>query len=227
MTEKIDICIEKSNLTAATVKLYDEHGCVQKKRVGVSVLAGLIDSSLKKTETVVYSQVGQIPKGYVDMAYSDSSHFKVVLRYPSVVRPYYYSISKKDRLFLIPFPETLFCFDIGGRRTQYCFAVNDKEQVCDYPFPNVYSSGKICWGGNTLPNISSLTDVESMAELFFNAPFNGHLYTSESTTLNTSIEGLLRHLETMDRFPSEILVSKNELVSNVTNDFLNSKGWFL
>lgn len=226
--KEVTIRLLMENAKTADVTIVDTNDGVNQYRLPVKILAGMLDAGLKRTETMTYERVGRMPEGYLDMCYGDNHNFSIACMTDAAVYPYHYTVGKTSKVFMVPFPKTMFLFQIRDGKVvdSKCNAVNQKNKICYYPFPNVYENGKICWGGNILPEISRISDIHSVMDLFVQSGFNTHLYTPEvNTTMKVSIEELLRYLEPLDEFPNKILIEKKGYPSirEYVDTFLRSK----
>jgi hypothetical protein len=86
-----------------------------------------------------------------------------------------------------------------------------------FPFGNVFSDGRICWGSVVLPKLAELYQLGALPELFLNTTFNGHIDTGifnpfskevgdVTVTINRGIQ-LAKHLATTQAatFPNDVL----------------------
>lgn len=70
-----------------------------------------------------------------------------------------------------------YIYAMSGNRLQF-----DTDRLYNYPMPNVYPDGKICWGTVNLGTISSISAVEGMISSFFANNFNNDLFSSSIKT---------------------------------------------
>lgn len=220
------ITIQGERPRTASVQLVMGDGRTNRYNVQTQDLAGMLDKGMVREKRVIYERIGSVPIGYLDMAYADRDNFKIACRIPGSVRCYHYMVAEQSRLFLVPFPMMLFLIDVskGGVTSQsQCWAVNDADEICLFPFPNVSSKGSICWGGNRIEKLNGIGEVEKVIELFLTSGFNTHLYEPEKTTLGLSIENLLRYLEPLESFPSEILQGTKKTVCSQVSKFLSAQ----
>lgn len=219
------ITIQGEQPRTADVQLVMEDGRTNLYRVRIQDLAGMLDKGMVRDEEVNYERVGTIPIGYLDMAYANPTNFKIACQIPGMVRCYHYMVAEQSRLFLVPFPTILFLFDVKKgfvTESSQCWAVNDMDEICKFPFPNVNNSGFICWGGNRIEKLNCIGEIEKVIELFLTSGFNTHLYEPDKTKLGLSIENLLRYLEPLTSFPSEILLGVRKSVHSQVSMFLSA-----
>lgn len=91
--------------------------------------------------------------------------------------------------------------------------LNPKAAAYIAPLPNVYSSGRVCWGANQ-PPVAGAGSMQRAWELFIGSPFNADLASGKSKShkedvraqlLNLSKEGKVSK-EGADRYPEEDLL---------------------
>ena len=203
------------------VTLTNDDGTEKLKTVSVSNLLNMLDSSIEKKETVEYVHIGKLPNGYVDGCVAADDTYKVAIRVPGAQRPYNYMGMGCNKLFLMPFPETLFLFKVveGVLRDSFCYAVTSDGFVARWPYANVYDSHSICWGSNVIPPTTFGTSHE-LAEFFLSSGFNTHLSTRNTKLDIDDIEGLIRYLTPMEEFPEDILLKQKKTVDEVVRGFL-------
>jgi hypothetical protein len=73
------------------------------------------------------------------------------------------------------------------------------------PFPNVYTSGKICWGANT-PGKADPAKARKSWNLFFSTPFNAHLDGERSKAHPKDVREQLREVAGKREYPVADLV---------------------
>lgn len=74
------------------------------------------------------------------------------------------------------------------------------------PLPNVFDSGRICWGSNTPPSCSVGTIAQAWA-LFMAAPFNGHAASNKVKGEKGDVRAFLRKVaRSRGKFPADKLV---------------------
>lgn len=163
-------------------------------------------ADLKATDRKV-NRIGVVPAGFVDGGVSDDTH-EAIIRIPAGKRPLFYM----GKEFVVPFSDVVFYFSaVNGivDKTQIWFS-DEYGRLYRYPYGNVYSDAKICWGGNVLPDVQSLKDFEHLVELFFSAPTNDDLYVHvrvviEGKKVSLTQRELIEYVSGRDKFPVEIL----------------------
>lgn len=93
-------------------------------------------------------------------------------------------------------------------------AISQKSKICAAPLPNLDSSGKICFGGNTAPECS-FDCVESVWRLIFDSPFNNHQAANRCRTYETDVRKLLFELNGKKTFPKNALIKTNHTVGDL------------
>ncbi|MBA3634365.1 MAG: hypothetical protein H0W58_16385 [Acidobacteria bacterium] len=116
----------------------------------------------------------------------------------------------------IPLPSLLL---LGCGQDYYLWATLDKfvsqqSKICAAPFPNLDSSGSICFGKNTAPECRFDT-IESVWNLIFNSPFNNHQAANRCRTHEDDARKLLFELKGKKIFPKKALIKTNHTVSEL------------
>lgn len=192
--------------------LFDDGECVQ-KNVTFSDFRQIINEA-----TDLYDQIriGKLPHGFYDgsLDVKDPKTFTVVIVVPSGMRTVGYFDTEYD----IPYPATVFRFEVRNGRLNESNAFFVKKDapdgadvLCQYCFGNVSSNlGGICWGGNQLPALTSMKDVDRLVALFFGSPCNDDYYSysrfsSGAPEYCKTQRALYEHLKGCEVFPLEIL----------------------
>lgn len=197
------------------LRLHDDNNVMQAKSLLVKDFISLLTGC--KEKGVDAFRLGQLPIGFVDCKFADPQNFTVVVKIEGCMRKIVYSASRsaEGKEYKIPFPTTIFCFAVENGRFRSedstCFAVNKKEEICCYPFGNVWSGGGICWGANKFPQIQALKDINVVTTMFFDAGTNSDLYRSDFTTGKyESLTQLYKELEKQKTFPDKLLVKTGD-----------------
>ncbi|CAN5142800.1 hypothetical protein BH20ACI1_BH20ACI1_19360 [soil metagenome] len=116
----------------------------------------------------------------------------------------------------VPLPALLL---LGCGQEYYLWATVDKvisqqSKICAAPFPNLDSSGSICFGKNTAPECRFDT-IESVWNLIFNSPFNNHQAANRCRTHEDDARKLLFELKGKKTFPKKTLIKTNHTVSEL------------
>lgn len=126
----------------------------------------------------------------------------------------------------LPLP-TLILF--GHRNDFYLWAaksktVNLKTKLCVAPFPNIggNSNGKICFGGNFVPE-ASLDSLDKIWNLIFNTPFNADHSANKCRSEIKDVRQLLFALAKKNnkRFPNSELLELNATVEDLWRQAVN------
>lgn len=214
---------------AAHVEIIDENEVRASKYIDVDDLLVALNKGIAKEDRTYY--IGKLPQNYYDgsIRRSDSGYLDadVILTIPkNKMRTVY-----EDTEYMIPYPALLFKFKIRKNRiseTQvYALKGNrwdDKSILFNYPFGNVNTHSHIvCWGSNSLPEITELRKLDVVCSLFYNAPCNNDYFSMErSTKLKYSnVRGLFEKIKDTEQFPEEILVKSDR--GNIGNLIKNLK----
>lgn len=95
--------------------------------------------------------------------------------------------------------------------------ITEDMPIYYFPFTHVNENGDVCMGGNVIPNITGIHQLETMHSLFFSAPFSTD-YGARTTTGNP-VWKLFSEICSEREFPDEILIPKNKTLT----EFFNSK----
>lgn len=203
------------------VQITDSDGCVSQKIVTYDCFLEMLrDSSVSSTD---YVGLGAMPNGYVDGSISvkDSNTFRVITKVPADKRPLTYY----DSTYVAPFPSLVFEFQVvkGNVTDSHCFALRESDQMlCHYPYGNVHNSGSICWGGNILPQLSRLKDVDILVALFFGSRTNDDLFNSayvqgsgENEEWTQTQRALIEHMVKQDSFSEKHLVPTGRFLEDL------------
>lgn len=114
-----------------------------------------------------------------------------------------------------------YIFAIRGRRIQF-----PNDRLYHYPTPNVYSDGRVCWGGVNLGEINSLSATEGVVSSFFSNQFNSDLFydrvVSSSSYASMSAESFFNHLNE-NEFDDGCLRETSYTVDQITNILLRGQ----
>lgn len=170
------------------------------------------------------SILGQMPDGYVDALYVNDENFKVCIEVPAGIR----NITYYGDVFFVPFPALLFRLTVREGKVVASKVVAELNGSCYcYPFGNVYTDGRICWGSTVLPPITCLQDVNQIIQLFFGSETNNDLYSAGRNVANkkqyVNQRGLFEFLEKKRKFPKQDLIPiypmrKSEFIKEMMTD---------
>ena len=116
----------------------------------------------------------------------------------------------------IPLPTLLL---LGSGQSYYLWATLDKtvnqiSKICHAPFPNLDSSGGICFGKNTAPECR-LDTIESVWRLILESPFNNHQAANRCRTHPGDARKLLLALDGKKTFPKNALIKTEHTVAEL------------
>lgn len=191
-----------------------------RKKGRIDQFIGILQSS---SDSCKFRRIGKYPEGLIDFAIGEQpGTFKAVFLVPESVR----ILSFFGDELLVPFPETVFFMtSVNGRIVDSKVHAKHGENLCHYPFGNVYDDGKICWGQNKLPNILHLEDMKKVPALFFGGDTNNDLYRPGKNVIKkkefTMQRGLVNALLPLEVFPKDWLVSCHKTMSSMVDDYLN------
>jgi hypothetical protein len=158
--------------------------------------------SMKELDT------GWLPAGMVRCGQNAAGPWFVYSTPPQKVK---LSLNGGDIPLTIPVPRLAL---IGSGSSYWLAAMRGKHfehkaLVYHAPFPNIYPSGKICWGGNT-PSEALPENARRVWELFFKSPFNSDLAEKKSQRHSKDVRELLKTLDHNHRlYPVSDLISMN------------------
>ncbi len=215
--------IEDSGLTVkikpgasdATMSLTGKDGMTKHKTVLIDDLIAALTSAHK-------INTGVLPRSTRFFSGSRSK-YRIGLETISRVRNFgVYSRSiaddgKKCKIKRIPFPACLFVFDINGTKivgtkvfALRSFISQENDELCKFPFGNIYAGGRVCWGSARLPKIKVPMDLIGVISVFLDSAFNGDLFSGtgvrddEGNRLG-SFWDLITYLDGKESFPDKML----------------------
>lgn len=116
----------------------------------------------------------------------------------------------------VPLPTLLL---IGLGQKYYLWAtldktISQKSKICAAPFPNLDSSGEICFGANAKPECR-LDTIETVWRLILDSPFNSDRAADRCRTHPEDVRKLLLALDGKKTFPKNALIKTNHTVSEL------------
>lgn len=116
----------------------------------------------------------------------------------------------------IPLPTLLL---LGSGQSYYLWAtldktVNQKSKICAAPFPNLDSSGSICFGKNTAPECR-LDNIEKVWRLILDSPFNNHQAANRCRMHPGDARKFLLGLNGKKTFPKYALIKTQHTVAEL------------
>lgn len=205
--------------------LYGDGECVQKS-ILFDDFRQVINEATDVSDQI---HVGKLPHGFYDASLDVHGRktFTVVVVVPSGMR----TVSYFTTVYDIPYPATVFRFEVvnGRLNGSNAFFVKydtpiDGDVLYQYCFGNVSSnSGNICWGGNRLPALASMKDVDQLVALFFGSPCNDDYYSysrfsSEAPEYCKTQRALYEHLKGCETFPLELLAETTKTMKDLLNN---------
>ena len=209
------------NSQAVTVTLYNENVAERKTITFDNYVKFLLDH---RAEQELF-RLPSLPKGYYagSLSPSDASTFKCTVVIPAAVN----AMSFMGQNYIVPYPALLikFCVTKGYQNSTVCYALDtdtptDNSKLYQYPFGNVSTEGKVCWGSNTLPNLPSLHDVDKLVRIFYNSDSNSDYWgvnhhVKEWSKKDRTLGKFLTYLSKKEIFPKKLLVPKELTVGNI------------
>lgn len=125
----------------------------------------------------------------------------------------------------VPAPLLVF---IAAEGLFYVFALAKKEfspEAIAYnaPFPNVNSTGWICWGTeNGNPKVAP-NKANQVVDLFFKSPFNNDLNNGKSKKFPDDIKGQLAMINGLDKYPTKDLVATHYTIGRIIEDHIQER----
>lgn len=214
------------------ISTYTERG-IQQKDVPLDALLELLKDSVYEVEIPEENFEFGITGPYFIKCIqnlSDRGEFKSYHLVPGKRRKFYFF----DDEFEVPYPHLLFEFNVSNKRVvdTYVYALKASdvfeygEKHCidpganlyHFPFPNVGSTGKVCWGLNDLGDIDDFLSITLVIQQFFLAAYNTDLFSKERVNIEKvqsisdkdielQILTLINEIQHKDHFQDEFLVS--------------------
>jgi hypothetical protein len=225
---KSDLIIRiPSGSSEAHVTLTNERGIASHKTVVMDNLISTLTSSFRFS-------TGLLPNNTRFFSGTTTDYVIGIESPPRVRRFLQASYSTRGKLpkeLKIPFPTCLFVFRVNGQKVRDSRAYSlrgsasrEIDTVCRFPFGNTYNDGRICWGGNKLPAINNPVALVSVVATFYDAPFNGDLYDSQ--TIRRPLDddkvndfwSMLVYLNGKEIFPQEMLRDLKIQLSRLMRD---------
>lgn len=102
-------------------------------------------------------------------------------------------------------------------------AFNPEAMAFYAPFPNVNSTGWICWGtSNSAPKVDP-GKADQVMDLFFKSPFNNDLSGGKSKAFGNDIKLKYPSIEGKDQYPVKDLVKMNRTIDRVIADLIDER----
>ena len=223
----------------AVVKGTAENGEMFQKKVTPKQLLDVLTKSFPDMDdfaTGTYSLVNRIPskcttyeeiEGLYMASKSQNESKRAIFYLPAARRVMYYETTENPYVF--EFPSLIFYMETKKTKvdtsSMRIFAVKEKtlEEIGSdtvlyhYPFGNVYSEGKICWGGTSMPEIEMMSDFKKIILTFFGSVTNDDLFKHTKRVKKDIVcqRELFEFLVQADCFPNEILVSTKRTLAEL------------
>lgn len=226
---KITATIDAENSGNVQIMVAYDDESVEKKNLPLLTFSNLFRHAIEDSGDVQkVSRVGRLPGGFLDGGYdAEAQIMEAVIYVPGDIRPIRYY----GKAYFVPFPNMVFKFQTkkGKVVISQVFAVEgdprqgEPAKLCRYPFGNVYDNGKICWGRNTLPQITEMREFDFLVSMFFGSETNDDLYQGvkvvhEGKSVDLDQRSLLEMLKGKKEFPGQILLpagSTEKLVADL------------
>lgn len=157
------------------VEIQSADGEMTQKGISLEDFRSAINNAVENSQKV---RIGRLPRGYYDGSIDamDPHTFQCVVVVPAGTK----AVSYYDTAYEVPYPPTVFLFNVEAGRLNGSRAFFVKSNTPDsdavlyqYCFGNVNSDsgsvGNICWGGNILPDLSCMEDINQLVALFLEA----------------------------------------------------------
>lgn len=197
----------------AQVTMEDESGTKKNRLVTIeSLMEAFLKSSVRKFENV---PVGRMPFGYYDAAVGNRNG-KFCAETVTVLPAGRQMIQYEESRYDICMPSLVFWFKVeeGRISSTRVFVVKDvkptdKSRLYRYPFGNVSEMGYVCWGGNQLPSVGELKDLEEAMMLFIQSRGNSDYFRGKEYCGHEgmSLRQLYEMLKDQESYPEEYLVA--------------------
>lgn len=152
---------------------------------------------------------------------------RAIFYLPSERRVMYYQTTENPYLF--EFPALIFYMETRKDKVDASairiFAVKEKSlneigsdtKLYHYPFGNVYTEGRICWGSTQLPEVQSFNDFKKIILTFFGGVTNDDLFSRTGKVCKEIAcqRELLEFLVKEDKFPKQLLVDTKRTLAEL------------
>lgn len=196
----------------------EEHcdGIVSYKQVDANALLECIKDSI--AHEMVSS--GILPKNCISYACGSGGSRYVVLEISETRANIVY---EKTEYKAFPLPRLIFGFFISGNNRINWVRIGVAERgritpetkMFTYPFSNV-NGFSLCTGGNTLPKIKSLHQLNGLPYFILSMPNNNDWFRPEKTKLNMELRTLFEHLKDKDEeyYYTHVLVENGKTIAD-------------
>lgn len=199
------------------------------KDVSLPDFLGLLNSAVSRQVDADDLPVMDLPLGALRIS-KDASNLKVLTYHPEQFHTVKHVYQSQETVFTVPFPNIVMVFELsmqGGHwtisRTAFSATELSPLQVASLPekfptyrnsdklfflpLPNIYSSGEVCYGNNSMPykyTAETLSGLNYYYEFLHTAPFNNDLSVVVQDAPNQA-KSYLTWLAKQSKFPYQIL----------------------
>ena len=201
-----------------TIQIFDTYGIIHHNNIAKTVKLENIIKSFSSVNMGIESPI--LPNNCIKFKEKGNSTCIILYYEPTTFTAHLSNGSVYEN---VSRPGIIMKFDLGKNTVtnQYniqntnCYgvkdpyiALNDNTRLYGLPYPNISSSGGICWGSNSIGgNFTSLVGLKSYIDRLFTSPFNNHLYNHTFLRSVANIDGhieLFKFLQDKPHFPIEI-----------------------
>lgn len=182
VSEMDDVAIKLKGDGTVEVTTCD-NGCYESKTISYSSFMALLTASNEENKVTGTAELELFP---MNEDIKVIAHYKkddleaiAFVKEPCIRKVKYYDNSFEN----IPIPKLLFIAKIksGVHIGSSVFALKAKTikkntKVYRFPYPNVFSGGKICYGNNSITDadFGNIETISRLANMFLEMPFNDH-----------------------------------------------------
>lgn len=206
----------------AKVTITEEDGKKKSRIVTVESIMKAMQASMIIKRTGM--AVGKIPFGYYDAQIGEEQG-KFCADMVAVLPAGKQMMRYENTLYDVSIPSLVFRFEVlrekivkTGVYAMKDETPKDKSRLYRYPFGNVDMTGRVCWGGNKLPDIRDLKGLEEAMMLFIQSPCNSDYFKGGEYCghAELSLRELFEKLKDEDVYPEDYLVVLKNGRKNVT-----------
>lgn len=203
------------NLAIDTIKLMfcnDELGTKRVKYVSTEDFAASLRAGLVSKKQ---STIGELPTGYYNASIGiENKGFacNAILVLPKRAQ----RITYMQTMYEMVIPTLVFGFKVEESRVKetrvFCMKgkkPSEKSELYRFPLGNVASgTGVVCWGGNQLPQVTCLKDLDVIMTHFLSCPFNSdHYRPNENCKMkNWNLRDLCEYVQKVGKFEEKKLL---------------------
>lgn len=227
----LDEAFNKANCCeCASVMITDKNGKKKSRVVSVESLIKAMRNSVVMPKVNI--AVGKIPFGYYDAQISEEQG-KFCADMVAVLPAGKQMMRYEDTFYDVSIPSLVFQFEVVREKiaNTNVYAIKDetpkdRSRLYRYPFGNVSAQGRVCWGGNLLPDIHDLKGLEEAMMLFIQSPCNSDYYRGEEYCghAGLSLRALFEKLKDEETYPDGYLVALKKGKKSMTLGDLVSWG---